>query len=316
MRHEPLADRAHGKWPSILAAIGVPAKALSGKHGPCPFPGCGGKDRFRFDDKGGSGSFFCSKCGAGKGVEFVKRYLGVEFKEAAREIEKHLGTAVVMPTKAGQRSSDTKSREDLVAMWGRGEPVTLDNAAGRYLAARTGWTEFPPTLRFSPDERYFEEGKASWHPVMLARLDPSDTAREAGEQASLHRTFLDGRDGKAEVPSPRKMLGNVPTGAAVRLMQHGDVLGIAEGIETALSAASLFNVPVWASLTADLLMAWEPPASVSTVIIFADNDQSYTGQAVAYGLARKLKAKGLAVVVEVPARTGTDWNDVHREQRA
>ncbi|MHA6687030.1 primase-helicase zinc-binding domain-containing protein [Mesorhizobium sp. A556] len=109
MQREPIADRAHGKWRHVLECVGVPVKALSGKHGPCPFAGCGGKDRFRFDDKAGSGSFYCSQCGAGKGVEFAKRFMGVEFKEAVREIEKHLGGAVVMPTKAGQRDDDQKS---------------------------------------------------------------------------------------------------------------------------------------------------------------------------------------------------------------
>ena len=35
-------------------SLGVPAKALTNRHGPCPI--CGGKDRFRFDDKGGRGT--------------------------------------------------------------------------------------------------------------------------------------------------------------------------------------------------------------------------------------------------------------------
>ena len=71
MRHEPLKDRALGRWRGILPALGVPAKALSNRHGPCPM--CGGKDRFRFDDKGGRGTWICSKCGAGDGIELVKR---------------------------------------------------------------------------------------------------------------------------------------------------------------------------------------------------------------------------------------------------
>lgn len=37
---------ARGRWPEILPALGVPAEALSRKHGPCP--GCGGSDRFRY----------------------------------------------------------------------------------------------------------------------------------------------------------------------------------------------------------------------------------------------------------------------------
>ena len=63
---------------AYLSAVGVPSKALKNKHGPCPV--CGGKDRFRFDDKGGTGSFYCSQCGPGDGIELVKRLHGLEFK--------------------------------------------------------------------------------------------------------------------------------------------------------------------------------------------------------------------------------------------
>lgn len=308
-QREPIWERARGRWPGILSAMGVPTKTLRNKHGPCPF--CGGKDRFRFDDKGGAGTFICSQCGAGNGVDFVKRFLGVEFKEAAQEIEKHIGSAVVLPTSSGQRQDDGQVRAAMNALWSRAKPITLDDAAGRYLNRRLGLTEFPPTLRFAPDERYVEDGqKPSWHPVMVARVDPSDAARDAGERAAIHRTYLTPDGYKAEVSSPRKMMGSMPTGAAVRLMPHENVLGIAEGIETAFAASILFNMPVWSALTADLLQAWDPPQDVDTVIIFGDHDASLTGQAAAFGLGRRLRAKGLTVVVELPMRMGVDWNDV------
>jgi putative DNA primase/helicase len=316
MQREPIWDRARGRWSGILMAIGVSSKSLRNKHGPCPFPGCGGKDRFRFDDKGGNGTFICSRCGAGNGVEFVKRFLGVDFKAAAEEIEKHISDAVVMPTSKGQRDDDQKKRDDMNALWKRAKQITLDDAAGRYLNRRLGLADFPPVLRQVSDERYTEAGqRASWHPAMIARVDPSDEARDGGERAALHRTFLSADGDKAAVGSPRKMLGSMPTGAAVRLMQHEDVLGIAEGIETAFSASVLFSVPVWAALTADLLQAWEPPVAVKTVMVFGDNDASFTGQAAAYSLARRLKTKGMNVIVELPARMETDWNDVLVERR-
>jgi hypothetical protein len=53
---------AQHRWLDILTALGVPAKFLRNWHGPCPM--CGGKDRFRFDDKDGKGTFFCNGCGA------------------------------------------------------------------------------------------------------------------------------------------------------------------------------------------------------------------------------------------------------------
>lgn len=313
-RREPIWDRARGRWPGILAAVGIPAKSLRNRHGPCPM--CGGKDRFRFDDKGGNGTWICNQCGAGNGVQLVQAFLKTDFKGAAQEIEKHLGDAAVLPTATGQREADGKTRDAMNALWARAREITLDDAAGRYLNRRVGLTLFPPSLRQVADERYAEDGaRPSWHPAMIARVDPSDEARASGERAALHRTYLTADGYKAEVGSPRKMMGTMPTGAAVRLMPHDAILGIAEGIETAFAASALFNVPVWAALTADLLQAWEPPAGVSTVMIFGDNDDSLTGQAVAYTLGRRLKARGLTVAIEIPVRTGTDWNDVLLERR-
>jgi len=73
---------------------------------------------------------------------------------------------------------------------------------------------------------------------MLAIVEPSDAARAAGEEPALHRTYLNDRGGKADVSSPRKLLGRMPTGAAVRLAPYQDKLGIAEGIETSLAAST------------------------------------------------------------------------------
>jgi putative DNA primase/helicase len=311
MLREPLKDRARGRWFGILSAVGVPAKALRNRHGPCPV--CGGKDRFRFDDKGGTGSFYCSQCGPGDGIELVKRMRQVEFRQAARLIEEHLGEAPLSRSGQYRPQADGQKREEMIALWSRSSPITLGDHAGQYLHERTRLTTFPSCLRVSPDERYLESGsRPSWHPAMVAKVDPSDAAVALGERAAIHRTYLSTFPTKADVAAPRKMMGAMPSGAAVRLMQHEDVLGIAEGIETALSASVLFNVPVWAALTAGLLQDWTPPPSVSTVFIFGDNDLSNTGQAAAYTLAQRLKAGGLTVSVEIPQMTGCDWNDVQQ----
>ena len=48
-----------GKWPSILPMLGVSPDYLTGKHTACPI--CeNGKDKFRFDDKGGNEHFFAT----------------------------------------------------------------------------------------------------------------------------------------------------------------------------------------------------------------------------------------------------------------
>jgi hypothetical protein len=58
------------------------------------------------------------------------------------------------------------------------------------------------------------------------------------------------------------------------------------------------------------------PLEVKRIIIFGDNDASYTGQAAAYALARRLGSEGFVVEVQVPAEPEADWNDVHRLRRS
>jgi len=60
---------------------------------------------------------------------------------------------------------------------------------------------------------------------------------------------------------------------------------------------------------------WTFPSSSPTLAIWS-NDASYTGQAVAYALARRLGSEGFIVEVEVPAEPEADWNDVHRLRRS
>ena len=64
--YKSVLGEAQGHWTKILISNGIDEKFLKNKHGPCPV--CGGKDRFRFDNKDGRGTFFCNHCGPGDGV--------------------------------------------------------------------------------------------------------------------------------------------------------------------------------------------------------------------------------------------------------
>ena len=96
-------ELAQGQWPLILGALaGLSSEQLTDKHQSCPL--CGGTDRYRFDDKDGSGSWFCNKCGgkhhtggAGNGMDMLMRRKNWDFKTAAAEIEKFLGVAPQKP---------------------------------------------------------------------------------------------------------------------------------------------------------------------------------------------------------------------------
>lgn len=295
-----LRDRAQGRWHGILGALGVAASHLTGKHGPCPM--CGGKDRFRFDNKEGKGTFYCSQCGAGDGVRFAMEFLGLDFKGAAVEIEKHIGSA---PIAAKQRDHTPQEKHAaLDRLWRGSVEIGNNDPVARFLSMRGLGNRYPDALRYSARTKLSDDG--SFRPAMLAALVGIE-----GAPVNIHRTFLtiDGR--KAEVGQPRRMMpGDFPDGAAIRLATHGHVLGIAEGIETALAATVLFGVPCWSAVNSSGLEKWIAPTGVSEVVVFGDNDPKYGGQASAYALAHRLACKGFGVRVEIPQAIGADWNDV------
>ena len=103
------------------------------------------------------------------------------------------------------------------------------------------------------------------------------------------------------------MLGPVADGA-VRLFPIGadGHLGIAEGIETALSAQAIFGVPTWAALSADGVARWQWPAEVRRVTIFADAGDA-GGQAAAR-LADRLNLADIPNEIVAPLH-GDDFND-------
>ncbi|MBB2965103.1 toprim domain-containing protein, partial [Methylobacterium sp. R2-1] len=92
-------------------------------------------------------------------------------------------------------------------------------------------------------------------------------------------------------------------------------LGIAEGIETALAAARLFNMPVWAATNSTMLAKWQPPDCAREIVVFGDADPAFGGQAAAYALAHRLAVRDRRVRVQLPPRIGSDWADVLSAER-
>lgn len=308
MFHDRTTSAAKGKWRGILLELGLPEACLKDKHGPCPM--CGGADRFRWDNKGGTGTYICNACGAGDGMKLAMEFTGKPFPEVAKRIDGLIGNVTPDTHKPKPEMTDDDRRQILRATYAATAPIAPGDLAHTYLKARkVDELIYPQALRFGAAIR---DGDGGVRPCMVAMVTDM-----AGKPVTMHRTFLrpDGL-AKAEMEAPRKLMpGSLPGGACVRLSDyHGGPLGIAEGIETAMSASALYTMPVWAAINAAMLAKWAPPDGCDEVAVFGDNDPKFGGQAAAYGLAHRLAVKGIAVTVHIPDTPETDWNDIHMQR--
>ena len=274
-----ITDVARGHWRQILPSFGYHPPMNPRSHGPCPM--CGGKDRFRFDDRDGTGSWLCNQCGHGDGFDLIQRLAGVQFLDARKQVAGMLG--VKLENRNDAPSQEDKDRKAMQAVWQACGQPTEGSPVGRYLKSRVGILWPSNSLR---------EHAALWNPATKTRM-PAMVCMIAGPNgraANLHCTFLtsDGRKAEAE-PVKRVMRGALPEGAAVRLGKASKTMGVSEGIETAIAASILHKtMPVWATVNGTMLAKWIPPEESETIWIFADDDENYTGQAKAYQLANRL----------------------------
>lgn len=247
---------------------------------------------------------------------------GWDFPEALRQVAGCLGISdsnvILAPTKlSGTSSAMTHSGEpnvdwdlyaEIATIWRRGKPIQESPEVLAYLTQTRGipLKYYPVALRF------FKQEPIPGRIDLLAAL--TKTIRGENKLVQVQTLRLKGAH---KVPGDYSRIfcaswGYKVDGAAVKLAPQTDSgeLGLAEGIETALSAQALYGMPVWACLTADQLSKVELPPNVRKVTIFSDNDENQTGQKAARALKDRLISDGIKVRVLTPPIAGTDFNDV------
>lgn len=206
----------------------------------------------------------------------------------------------VRPKPARQTSEDVT--REMARILGDAVPIA-GTPAERYLAARGLTTSEPRDLLFHHDLTHWETRRGFPGVVAIVR-------DAAGSQVALHRTYLDpDKPAKATVSPPRKTLGPVG-GGAVRLAEPRDgLVGLAEGIETALAVMTACpDLPVWSTLSTSGLEGIVLPTDITRVVLLADNDDA--GRRAADATAAKLGTEGRRVFLAVPPRAGDDFNDM------
>lgn len=203
---------------------------------------------------------------------------------------------------------DRRNHEFARDLWNRSNPLP-GTASEAYLISRGikpmwGW---PDALSHMPRLKHNPSGKV--FPALIAAVTDN-----AGQVLAVQRTWLqpDG-SGKAPVDCAKMTVGPMKAGA-VRLGKPLTALGLAEGVETALSARQLYQIPTWATLSANRLDKIAIPEGVQTLTIFADVGR--VGMECAMNAAEVYERKGYTVDVIPPGvhfgGEAKDYNDVLR----
>ncbi|MDU2782953.1 MAG: toprim domain-containing protein, partial [Enterobacter sp.] len=283
---------AAGNWPYVLAGLSIDVPDSSRRHAPCP--ACGGTDRFRFDDNG-RGIFICNQCGAGDGLDLIKRVNNCDTTEAARLAADVLGidyrAAETDPTAASRRREQMESERQ------QREQERQKQAAESALIAKGLDGFIFPLL---PDGSVLLELEDESGAVAAAQ-----TITPQGEKRLLTGSAKRGAYHAVNAPeSPQSVLiaEGLATALSVHLMRP-DALTVA-----AIDAGNLIHV-------AGVMRRKHPQ---SQIIIAADNDHptaaSETGATNIGKEAAEKAALSVAGWVSLPPTDSkADWDD-YRQQ--
>lgn len=210
---------------------------------------------------------------------------------------------------AQQRQQWADNAQRIARMWSQCVPVLAGDPCSLYLKRRglgDVWP-LPEVLRLHPALPYWHGAeKLDTFPAMVAPIVAPD-----GRTVALHRTYLTADGRKADVPSPKKLISAAGPMAGACIPLHKPArgcIGIAEGIETALAAWCASGVPTVAAYCAGNLAAWQWPAGVQRLVIFADADKA--GREAADTLRARALSRHLRCEVVTPTDHGSDWCDV------
>lgn len=297
---------ACGHWPELLAAMGINIPSR-GKHGPCPV--CGGKDRFRLDDKGGRGTWICNQCGAGDGLDLVKLISGKGTKEAARLVAELMGLSPcgLAPTELAQlrHQQQTRAEAECKRVAQQRQKAMLRAAAimrdvtqgiSPYLEAKGLHGVTVPLLQ---------------HPVAVGELTfpPGSLVvplmtEYGGEPVTVQ--LIDAGGNKAYLPGGQKA-------GAFHSIQGGEPVVVVEGFATGLTVHLASGATVYCAMdcgnlqvVADIARRQHPDVQI---LLCGDNDTHTEGNPGKTKAAQAATAVG--GLVALPPTAG-DWNDYHQ----
>lgn len=328
-----LKRRMEGNWLNAFLNLAPELNAAVEKLGEnVPCPKAGGIDGFRlFDDANytGGGVKQAERVFP-EGIGLLMWLNGWEFTKTYDELEAWLGgnrveaRPVTRPATRPKVVDETGMRRWLNKIWREAVPLAdlMAYPAKAYFNRR--WLRasalVASDLRFHPCLNYKNKQQETLgkYGAILALVRNNN-----GEPVSIHRTFITKSGLKADLDEQNKARKVTPPvnkqskGRCIHLFQPEDgVLGVAEGLETALSVYCAKRFPVWPLLANTNKHTFVPPNGVHTVIDFVDKDRNKAGENSADVLTQKLNALGIRVITLLPPTPilnsdskGVDWAD-------
>lgn len=297
---------AGGRWPKLLAELGIDTPRR-GKHGPCPVC-CDGKDRFRLDDKDGRGTWICSRCGAGDGLDLVCKVMGKTPKEAVGLIAPLMGMAaggldpaererIRQQQRAKAEQERKRNEQQRLKAACRAAAIIRDFEQGKtpYLTNK-GFADHLSAVNRAPISVGGENYPAGSAVIPLTN--------EAGELVNVQLISHDG--------SKRYLAGGQKAEAFHRIA-GGELIAIVEGYATGLSVHLATGATVYCAMdcgnlavVAQIARRQHPEAQV---LLCGDNDAHSKGNP---GKAKAEQAAStVGGLVALPPVAG-DWNDYHQ----
>ncbi len=224
----------------------------------------------------------------------------IDAHNAPRSVSFGEGVAQAAAPKPDYRRLDAARR-----LWEAGRPVA-GALAERHCRLRhiNRALPGPQVLRHGGETPVsaYAEGRYR-RPALLVAISTADGAFSAVEV-----TYLAANGQRAlDLRLPRKTVGLVPPGSAVRLDPSAPEMLVAEGVFTTLSASERFGLPGWALQSTRNLKSWSAPEGVRKVLIAADRGKD--GEASAEILAGRLRWQGVAAEIAFPPQPHGDWNE-------
>lgn len=312
-----VTSAAAGRWPYVLAGLSIDVPDSSRRHAPCP--ACGGKDRFRFDDNG-RGSFICNQCGAGDGLDLIKKVNNCDTTEAAQLAADVLG--IDYRETETDRKAASQRRGQLEADRQRHEQERQKKAAEDAEQRRTTFSRLYAGMRqraIQGEAEYLQsKGLTGFnYPLMPDGSLLLELVDESGAVTAAQTITPQGEK--------RLIKGSAKRGAyyAVNALERPQSVVIAEGLATALTCHLIrTDALTVAAIDAGNLL---PVAEVmrrkypqAQIIIAADNDHQQGGPESGGTNTGKDAAEKAALSVAgwvslPPTDNKTDWNDYHQQ---